>query len=65
MPLAQGGVALAIDNHLLAVTATKTASTGSWHAYETRRGPLFLSGLPQDRFVDLQQQQVGHGIVCY
>ena len=60
IPLARGGVAVAIGNHLFLVAAIKMAFTGSWHAHGACEGPLFLSRLPQERFVDLHGQHL-----CY
>ena len=58
--MARGGVAVAIGNHLFLVAATKMEFTGSWHAHGASEGPLFLSRLPQERYVDLHGQHL-----CY
>ena len=47
IPMARGGVAVAIGNHLFLVAATKMEFTGSWHAHGACEGPLFLSRLPK------------------
>ena len=60
IPMARWGVAVAIGNHLFLVAATKMEFTGSWHAHGACEGPLFLSRLPQERFVDLHGQHL-----CY
>ena len=55
IPMARGGVAVAVGNHLFAVASKKNATTHSWHAHGTREGPWYLPRMRRDHYINLHE----------